>query len=90
MIQIAISAGIAMLVSLVTMLTKLQKGEKFSIDKLIRTIVIGLVLGGMAAYSGIEITSENWEAYLTANAGIVAVLDQIVKLISRPIFEKNE
>ena len=77
----------ALIISLGTFVTKLQKGEPFDAAKLLRTVIIGAVLGGAAWYGGAVITPENWEAYLLANAGAIAVADQAVKFISNLIWK---
>lgn len=87
--QIAMSLGMAILISVLTYITKVQKGESFDAYKVLRTLVIGLVIGGIAYYKGFTITPENWEAYLTSNMGIVAVLDQGWKMVWRLIGGKN-
>lgn len=83
--QVVISILVAVFVSLTTYAGKVQNGEEFDWYKIIRTGVIGLALGGYAAYSGYQITGENWEGYLAANAGFVAVLDQILKAVYRKV-----
>ena len=84
---IVYSIIMALVISLGTFVTKLQKGEPFVAAKLLRTVVIGAVLGGVAWYSGFAITPENWEAYLLANAGAIAVIDQGVKFIGNLIWK---
>lgn len=84
-VQILISIIMALLISLATFMGKVQKGEKFDFAKLLRTALIGLALGAVAAFSGAQITMENWEMYMAANAGAVAVADQGVKAALRLI-----
>jgi len=81
--SIALSLGTAILVSILTYLTKMQKGEAFDGIKFFRTFFIGAVIGIVAWYQGIEVTQENFGALLTANAGIIGMLDQAWKLIYR-------
>ena len=77
--------GSALVLSLLTYGTKWQKGEPFDVVKLIRTLIIGAVLGIIAKLSGAELTADNWTAYELGNAGIIALIDQLVKLIGRLI-----
>ena len=77
----AIALGIA------TYLTKLQKGETFDPKKLLRTVVIGVVVGVVSAYKGVEVTADTYQAIVAANAGIIAFLDQGFKVIVR-LFRK--
>jgi len=84
---IVYSIIMALIISLGTFVTKLQKGEVFDVTKLLRTVVIGVVLGGLAWYSGFALTAENWETYLIANAGAVSIVDQVVKFISNLIWK---
>lgn len=84
---IVYSIIMALVISLGTFVTKLQKGEPFDVVKLLRTLAIGVVLGALAAYSGITITPENWEAYLLANAGAIALADQFIKFIENLIWK---
>ena len=81
--EILTALGSATVLSLLTYFTKWQKGEVFDILKLLRTLLIGLALGIVAKLGGAELTAENWETYLAANAGIIAVIDQIIKAVGR-------
>jgi len=83
--QIGVGAGVGLLLALTTFATKVRKGEPFAILKLVRTVVIGSVLGGIAGYSEIPITAENWPDYLAANAGVVAFMDQAIKFVVNKI-----
>ena len=87
MTQILLSFGMAVLIGLVTMFSKIQKGEPFSLYKLLRTALIGLVLGGVSYFSGLTITQENWEMYMASNAGVVGIVDQVVKIIWRAVMK---
>ena len=87
--QIVMSLGMAFLLSVVTYLTKMQKGEGFDAYKFLRTLVIGAVIGGVAWQQHIQITGENWESYITANAGVIAFIDQGFKLIWRLVSGKE-
>lgn len=81
--EILWSVIIAMGIAFVTFASKRQKGEAFDGQKLVRTMAIGLVLGLIAYFSGFTLTVDNWEAYLTANAGAVAVVEQVLKIVWR-------
>lgn len=69
----------AAVIAMSTYVAKIKKGEEFQPRKLIRTLGIGLALGIIAHVKGFELTAENWEAYMTANAGIIAIADQVIK-----------
>lgn len=89
MIEVLTGVAVALLVSMTTYASKLQRGETFDPRKLLRTVAIGLVGGIGAAITGAEITAENWDAYIAANTGVVALVDQIIKIAGRwlgPIF----
>ena len=75
--MILMAVGGAVLLSLVTFMNKFNKGEKFELSKFIRTIIIGVVIGGIAGFQGMTITADNWQALVAGNAGAVAVIDQI-------------
>ena len=77
------SLSSAFFLALLTYGTKWQKGEPFDGFKLLRTLIIGAVLGVIAKLGGAELTADNWQAYEAANVGIIAALDQLVKLIGR-------
>jgi len=80
--QIVISIGMALVLGLWIYLSKRQSsGEAFNILKLVRTLFVGAVLGGIASFTGFTLTAENWEFYLAANAGAVAFADQGLKML---------
>lgn len=83
--QVALSMGMALLLSVLTYMTKLQKGEAFDALKAVRTLVIGLIIGSAAWHQNIQLTADNWDTYMTANVGVIALLDQGLKLIGRLI-----
>lgn len=83
--SILASVGAALLVVVPTMLTKLQKGEKFDIVKAGRTLAIGVGLGVLAGFTGYEIKADNYQEYVAANAGAVMVIEQGLKIIFRLI-----
>lgn len=87
--QIIMSVGMAFLLSIVTYMTKMQKGEGFDAFKFIRTLVIGLVIGGIAWQQNVQVTGDNWESYITANAGVIAFIDQGIKFIWRLVSDKE-
>ena len=83
--EILAALGCAVVLGLLTYGTKWQKGEPFDPLILLRTLIIGAALGIIAKLSGAELTADNWQAYEAANVGIIAALDQLVKLIGRLI-----
>lgn len=88
--EILLSGGMAILLSFTTFLSKAQKGEGFDAYKALRTLIIGAVIGGIAWQQGITITPENWEPYLTANIGVIAMIDQGFKFIWRLVSSGKE
>jgi hypothetical protein len=88
MSTILMSVVVALLISMTTFAGKVQKGEAFDWVKLVRTLLIGVVLGVVAGFSGFQITAENWEMYATANAGAVAIVDQLFKAGLRVVMPK--
>lgn len=87
--EILIGLGIAVMLSLSTFATKWQKGEEFQWYKLSRTVVVGIVLGGVAYWQGIELTAENWSVYVGANAGAIHYADQGLKFVYRLIVKSD-
>lgn len=83
MIEIPVAIGTALGLSYTTYINKMTKGERFSLKKTIRTFGIGVALGVASYLSGAEITAENWAQYLAANAGIIAMVDQVIKYLGR-------
>lgn len=79
--QIAMSMGMAIILSFVTFLSKMQKGEGFDVYKALRTLIIGVVIGGISWQQDFQLNNENWESYLTANMGVIAFLDQGLKVM---------
>ena len=92
MYEIGVAIIMALVVSLSIYAAKLPKGEIFQPYKLVRTLIVGAVLGVVAYFSGFALTTENWETYLLANAGIIGFVDQLVKLGWRlqPWFKEDE
>lgn len=62
-------------------------GERFSWVKMLRTLVIGVVFGSLAHFQGIQITAENWEAYVAANGGAIMITDMLVKMLWRGVIK---
>lgn len=86
---VGIAVGVAVVIALSTFVTKFQKGEAFQPRKLIRTLLVGVVIGIIAHLKGVTITADNYEAYLLANAGIIGVADQAVKFFYRLIVKSD-
>lgn len=78
--EVVISIVMAILISFYTYLSKLQKGQAFEPQKMLRTAITGLVLGVVAFFSGFKITPENWEAYVLSNGMIIGIIDQALKV----------
>jgi hypothetical protein len=95
--QLLTGAGIGIVYALLTYFQKTLKGgfpskqEVFDWVKLSRTIVVGIAIGGFAQYSGYSLTAENYDIYLTANAGLVAGVDKAIIIVGRLISKlKND
>lgn len=86
--EIVLSIAIACGVALTIFASKWQAGQPFDGQKLLRTAVVGLVIGVLGHYKGYTITADNFEAYVAANAGVIAVADQGVKMLWRLIRRK--
>jgi len=84
-----ISIGSAILISVLTYLTKMQKGEGFDVAKFGRTFLLGIILGAVSWQQGIVITQDNFEAIILANAGIITIVDQGWKLVYRLIISRS-
>jgi hypothetical protein len=74
--------------------SKKPKGEVFQPRKLVRALVIGAVLGIVASIRSVELdTVEAYAAYSFANAGIIAVADQVIKggyrFVMKFVFKKT-
>ena len=61
-------------------LSKAQKGEAFEFLKLAKTAFIGAVVGVVMHFTGHTITAENYQIYITANAGVIAMIDKVWSL----------
>ena len=70
-------------------LSKSQKGEVFEFWKLAKTAFIGSVVGIVMHFTGQVITSENYQVYITANAGIIAMIDKIWSLCRNLYLKKT-
>ncbi len=82
--QILFSVAVALCLGFVQYIGKLRKGgEAFSLAKFVRTGIVGLVIGVVAGFSGVEITEETWPLLAAANAGTVAAAEAILKPILR-------
>ena len=73
----------AIILSLITASAKMQKGEVFALDKLLRTVIIGVVLGVGATILGFEINSGNFQEVLATQTTMIAITDQLAKIIWR-------
>ena len=58
-------------------LSKSQKGEAFEFLKLARTAFIGAVVGVVMHFTGQTVTADNYQVYVMANAGIIAMIDKV-------------
>ena len=58
-------------------MSKAQKGEAFELLKLARTAFIGGVVGVVMHFTGQTVTADNYQIYITANAGIIAMIDKV-------------
>lgn len=88
--EIAIGFVMAVMISLTMYIGKLQKGDEFQPSKLVRTVVVGLILGGIAQWKGFTITQENWDTYLATYAGVIGAADQGLKVAWRAVFPAED
>ena len=65
------------------------KPESFDPTKLGATLLVGVVLGGIFYAGDLAITAEAVETQLIAYAGIVALVESVLKLVYRGIFERK-
>jgi hypothetical protein len=79
-IELGILAGFAVAISGYLQAYSKDKKEKFSIDKFTTTVVIGAIAGGLMA--SFTLVNSSIAIFLTS-AGIVAIVDSLVKTIIR-------
>lgn len=82
---IIIAVVMSLLVGTSAFVTKVQKGEPFTLYKLVRTVLVGIALGVTAGAFGVPVPAdpEGYALYAAANAGTVAVADQVLKFLWR-------
>lgn len=83
--EILIGIGTALSLAMFIYLGKWKKGESFQPYKLIRTLVVGTVIGLIAYKQGYTLTAENYIGYVGNNASAVFIADQAVKIVYRLI-----
>jgi len=85
--EVLLSLLSAVIISFVTYFSKMTKadGEFFDIQKIARTALVGLAIGVISIFTGVEVTTENWYELVASYAGVVTVVDQLVKMIFRAI-----
>lgn len=88
---LAVPVGGAIVYSLSTFFSKRagKDPEKFNYRKFLRAIVIGVVVGVVALSQGVELTPSSFEQ-LAGSSGVVAVADQITKLLWRLVQRVRE
>ncbi|MBE7413835.1 MAG: hypothetical protein HS130_00850 [Deltaproteobacteria bacterium] len=80
---VILSVFMALLIAVVQFLGKVMKGEEFSPGKLVRTGIVGLVVGAAAGLGGVEVTLDNFVMLAAANAGTVVAAESIIKFLLR-------
>lgn len=86
MVQVLFSVAVALCYGMGQYLSKLRKGgESFRLPKMVRTLVVGAVVGVAAALGGVEITEESWKLLAVANAGAVMSVEIVLKPVLRLI-----
>ena len=68
---------------------KPDKPPEFDYMKLASTLIVGLIIGIAFCLSGLAITAEAIEVQLIAYAGVVALVESILKIIYRAVFERK-
>lgn len=80
--QVVLSVLAAIVYSLAVYFKNLSaSGEKFDESKFIRTIIVGAVVGIASKAAGVEVTQENIVELSASYAGVVAVVENVLKLI---------
>jgi hypothetical protein len=91
LIQIGTGTGLGIAYGLVVFCQKALKSttpakkDSFEISKIIRTSIIGAILGGLAAFKGVPLGVDNYEVYLAANTGVIAAVEPALIAITRLI-----
>lgn len=62
---------------------KVDRPERLDVVKLGRTAVTAVIIGLIAAYNGVELTSANYDSYLAANAGLVMLAESLYVWLRR-------
>ncbi len=90
MMEMLITIGMSILTALGIALTmyasksKLidpNQGQAFEGRKMVRTLVVGVIIGIVAYFQGFEITEANFEMYSTTNALVIVGADLATKFI---------
>ncbi len=65
-------------------LKAVQSGaESFSVEKFVRGLLIGLIVGAVSAFSGVPVTEQNYDIQVMAYGFVTVLVDQIIKLLWR-------
>lgn len=81
-LSVLAGAGSAAIYSLLWYARKRRKSdEPFNKYKFAGTIVVGAIVGGGFALTGTPITVETISAALTANIGVISVLEPVLKIV---------
>ncbi len=70
--------------------SKKINGEQWDWIKIIKSLIIGGVVGGILKSQGVDITSENYVAYTAANGGITTIVDKITTAGLKWIIVKSD
>jgi len=65
-----------------------KDSEDFNKFKLASTLLVGVMVGAVFGYRGIEVRVDTIETFLAANIGIIAIVESILKALYRR-FIKN-
>lgn len=67
-------------------LKAVQSGaESFSLEKFVRGLLIGLLVGATSVFAGIPITEQNYDIQVMAYGFATVLIDQLMKLLWRKV-----
>ena len=82
------SVFIAILASIAYAMTHYFKKagkEKFSVTKFLATVIVGAIVGVVMYTQNVPITEESFETQFIAYAGLVALVENVIKIIIKGV-----